>query len=212
MEKPPEAGGADASAAASGVDSFLRERKITAELEHPAIVPVYDSGVSPQGEPYYVMRIARGEPLDRLIQRAGSLEASTSRPDGGVRTTHPTAWETAWRSHPTTAREGHFTRREGHPTRREANASTRDEGHAARKANRSRWGEDSVTRLARPCARERHPGARLANQSRFGDEPAPTLANDPQRECAHCSTMANSRTCEANIPPLCSAPHAEEGE
>ncbi len=59
---------------AADKERFLRERKVTAELEHPAIVAVYDSGVSSEGEPYYVMRIARGEPLDRLIARAGSLE------------------------------------------------------------------------------------------------------------------------------------------
>src|ERR1041384_5762856 len=34
---------------------FLRERAITAELEHPNIIPLYDVGIAPGGEPYYVM-------------------------------------------------------------------------------------------------------------------------------------------------------------
>jgi WD40 repeat protein len=54
---------------------FLRERSVTAELEHPSIVPVYDSGVSSNGEPFYVMRIARGKPLDVLIEGATTIEA-----------------------------------------------------------------------------------------------------------------------------------------
>jgi eukaryotic-like serine/threonine-protein kinase len=54
---------------------FRREQVITARLEHPSIVPVYDSGATERGEAYYVMRIARGEPLDRLLARAATFEA-----------------------------------------------------------------------------------------------------------------------------------------
>src|SRR5271154_6996046 len=40
---------------------FLYEAKITAQLEHPGIVPVYEVG---EGEvPYYTMRFVRGGPL-----------------------------------------------------------------------------------------------------------------------------------------------------
>lgn len=53
---------------------FRRERAITAELEHPNIMPVYDVGFAPSGEPYYVMRMARGEPLDRKIAEAKTIE------------------------------------------------------------------------------------------------------------------------------------------
>jgi serine/threonine protein kinase len=35
---------------------FKRETRITARLEHPSIVPVYDAGTTPDGSPYYVMR------------------------------------------------------------------------------------------------------------------------------------------------------------
>ena len=54
---------------------FLREQAITASLEHPGIVAVYDAGTTPAGELFYVMRIARGEPLARWIARASTAAA-----------------------------------------------------------------------------------------------------------------------------------------
>jgi serine/threonine protein kinase len=52
---------------------FARETKITARLEHPSIVPVYDAGVA-DGSPFYVMRRVTGRPLSELIRAAPSLE------------------------------------------------------------------------------------------------------------------------------------------
>jgi len=52
---------------------FAREIQLTARLEHPAIVPLYDSGVTPDGRPFYVMRRVTGRPLDELIKRAPSV-------------------------------------------------------------------------------------------------------------------------------------------
>jgi hypothetical protein len=51
---------------------FARETKITARLEHPSIVPLYDAGVS-DGAPFYVMRRVTGRPLSELIRNAPSL-------------------------------------------------------------------------------------------------------------------------------------------
>jgi WD40 repeat protein len=51
---------------------FARETKITARLEHPSIVPLYDAGVS-DGAPYYVMRRVTGRPLSELIRNAPTL-------------------------------------------------------------------------------------------------------------------------------------------
>ena len=53
---------------------FQRETRITARLEHPSIVPVYDAGTSADGSPYYVMRRVVGKPLDELVARAGKLD------------------------------------------------------------------------------------------------------------------------------------------
>ena len=47
---------------------FEREAKVIATLEHPSIVPVYDYGITTQGQPYLVMRLLRGGTLyDRLV-------------------------------------------------------------------------------------------------------------------------------------------------
>jgi serine/threonine protein kinase len=48
---------------------FLREAEITAQLEHPGIIPVYARGEQEGGRPYYVMRLIRGD-------RTGTLHDS----------------------------------------------------------------------------------------------------------------------------------------
>ncbi len=57
---------------------FLREARITALLQHPNIVPVYDIGLNPAGQPYFVMKLSEGRNLDQLIgewrHQAPSLE------------------------------------------------------------------------------------------------------------------------------------------
>ena len=63
-----------ANRASAGVERrFAREVQITARLEHPAIVPLYDSGVTEDGRPFYVMRKVTGRPLDDLIGRSRSV-------------------------------------------------------------------------------------------------------------------------------------------
>ena len=52
---------------------FAREIQITARLEHASIVPLYDSGTTPDGRPYYVMRRVSGRPFDEMITRARGL-------------------------------------------------------------------------------------------------------------------------------------------
>ncbi len=52
---------------------FVREIQITARLEHPAIVPLYDSGTTADGRAFYVMRRVTGRPLEELIKRAPNL-------------------------------------------------------------------------------------------------------------------------------------------
>ena len=52
---------------------FARETRITARLEHPSIVPVHDAGVSPNGQPFYVMRKIGGQPLEKLVGEAETL-------------------------------------------------------------------------------------------------------------------------------------------
>ena len=54
---------------------FVREIEITARLEHQGIVPLYDSGTTPDGRPFYVMRRVTGKPLDQVIAASRDLDA-----------------------------------------------------------------------------------------------------------------------------------------
>jgi len=46
---------------------FGEEIRITASLQHPSVVPVYDTGTCAGGRPYYVMRLVEGETLESLL-------------------------------------------------------------------------------------------------------------------------------------------------
>jgi serine/threonine-protein kinase len=58
--------------AALGGDRFLREIQIAAKLQHPHVVPLYDSG-SAAGLLYYVMPFVEGESLRQRLDREGAL-------------------------------------------------------------------------------------------------------------------------------------------
>jgi serine/threonine protein kinase len=59
-------------AAALGPERFVREIEIAARLDHPHIIPVYDSGAA-DGELYYVMPYVEGESLRQRLQRERQL-------------------------------------------------------------------------------------------------------------------------------------------
>ncbi|MEP6766458.1 MAG: serine/threonine-protein kinase, partial [Gemmatimonadaceae bacterium] len=59
-------------AASIGVDRFLKEIRTTARLQHPHIMPLFDSG-SVDGLLYYVMPHIQGESLADHLQRTGPL-------------------------------------------------------------------------------------------------------------------------------------------
>jgi len=54
---------------------FAREALVTANLQHPAIVPVYEVGRWETGEPFYAMKLVQGRTLDDLITEAKTLDA-----------------------------------------------------------------------------------------------------------------------------------------
>ncbi|MBV10487.1 serine/threonine-protein kinase [Rubinisphaera sp.] len=49
---------------------FLREREVTARLQHPAIPPVFQSGELSDGRPYYLMRLINGQTFAHRIREA----------------------------------------------------------------------------------------------------------------------------------------------
>src|SRR4029079_3846891 len=53
-------------------ERFLRESRLAARLEHPSVVPVYDSREG-DGELIVAMRLIKGGDLRRLIDREGPL-------------------------------------------------------------------------------------------------------------------------------------------
>jgi tRNA A-37 threonylcarbamoyl transferase component Bud32 len=59
-------------ATALGADRFLREIEIAAGLQHPHILPLYDSGEA-DGLLYYVMPYVEGEPLSARLAREGAF-------------------------------------------------------------------------------------------------------------------------------------------
>jgi WD40 repeat protein len=54
---------------------FEREARVTARLQHPGIVPIYEIGRWPDGTPFYSMRMVEGRMLREAIERAGTLPA-----------------------------------------------------------------------------------------------------------------------------------------
>jgi len=52
---------------------FLQEARIAGQLEHPAIVPVYELGHRRDGTLYYTMKLVRGKTLAQAIKEASSL-------------------------------------------------------------------------------------------------------------------------------------------
>jgi eukaryotic-like serine/threonine-protein kinase len=53
---------------------FEREVAITAQLQHPAIVPIYEAGEWPDGSAFYTMRLVAGGTLADAIAKATTLE------------------------------------------------------------------------------------------------------------------------------------------
>jgi len=60
---------------------FSREARLQGQLEHPAIVPVYDLGTSPEGAPFFTMKRVRGTSLASVIfaRKQGTRKYSLRR-------------------------------------------------------------------------------------------------------------------------------------
>jgi len=56
---------------------FVEEAQITAQLEHPNVVPVHDFGLDPQGRPYFTMKLVRGRSLETILQQRKAKDPAT---------------------------------------------------------------------------------------------------------------------------------------
>lgn len=59
-----------------GTSCFTRKAESVVSLSHPNIVAVYESGLTPQDEPYFAMDLLNGETLRELIDAESPLPAS----------------------------------------------------------------------------------------------------------------------------------------
>ncbi len=75
-----------------GVDRFLREIRIAANLSHPNILPLFDSGEA-DGLLYYVMPYIEGKSLaDRMEVEGVPPVGRRSKSPGGRRGVGPSSW------------------------------------------------------------------------------------------------------------------------
>ncbi len=56
------------------VRRFVQEARITAQLDHPSVVPVYELGITPAGELYYTMKRVQGTALSRILRGLRHLD------------------------------------------------------------------------------------------------------------------------------------------
>ena len=59
------------------IASFIEEARVTGQLEHPNVVPIYDLGESAD-DPFIVMRLVRGRSLTQLIAESEAPATSTA--------------------------------------------------------------------------------------------------------------------------------------
>lgn len=55
-------------------ERFLREAKTASQIKHPDVVTIFDYGITEQNQPYMVMELLEGAPLDVEIRKRGAIE------------------------------------------------------------------------------------------------------------------------------------------
>jgi serine/threonine-protein kinase len=58
---------------------FVREARVQGQLEHPAIVPVYDLGLAPDGSTYFTMKRVRGHTLSEILDGLSDGDEALAR-------------------------------------------------------------------------------------------------------------------------------------
>jgi serine/threonine protein kinase len=58
----------DRGTSAAAEQRFLREARLTGQMQHPGIPPVQDLGRLDDGRPYYVMKLVKGRSLEAMLE------------------------------------------------------------------------------------------------------------------------------------------------
>ena len=61
------------------IEAFLYEARLTAHLQHPNILPVYDIALEKNGNPYFTMKLLRGETLEAILHRLQQRDLDTEQ-------------------------------------------------------------------------------------------------------------------------------------
>jgi len=61
------------------LEKFIEEARITASLEHPNIIPVYDLGLTQDKDPYFTMKMVEGDDLQQIIDRLKKKEEKATK-------------------------------------------------------------------------------------------------------------------------------------
>ncbi|MBI2946621.1 MAG: serine/threonine protein kinase [Verrucomicrobia bacterium] len=63
-----------------GLARFLEEAQVTAQLDHPGIVPVHEVGFDPQGQPFYTMKLVKGRDFNAIFKLARAEQEDWNLP------------------------------------------------------------------------------------------------------------------------------------
>lgn len=69
----------DEAADLSAVERFAHEARVTAQLGHPAIVPVHELGLTRTGHLFYAMKLVRGTSLGQILRNLAADPSQESR-------------------------------------------------------------------------------------------------------------------------------------
>jgi len=72
-------GRARGSSGSAGLARFVAEAQITAQLDHPGIVPVHELGLDPDGRVYFTMKLVQGRELTEVLRHAHAGAAGWTR-------------------------------------------------------------------------------------------------------------------------------------
>jgi serine/threonine protein kinase len=61
------------------IDSFLYEARLTANLQHPNIIPIYDIAIDENGNPYFTMKALKGKTLGEILKEMKAGNESVRR-------------------------------------------------------------------------------------------------------------------------------------